>query len=130
MKVYLGGPIYNVSRKEATTWRAKAREALEEMGIEVIDPNRRPYIPGNEEEIITKDLNEISECDILISYVPEDVAMAGTMMEIFFAAYTEKMPVYSFPDNSSPWVKYWSTEQFPTLEALIEFIESQKLQTS
>jgi nucleoside 2-deoxyribosyltransferase len=130
MKVYLGGPIYNVSRKEATTWRAKARESLEAMGVEVIDPNRRPYIPGNEEEIIKKDLDEISESDILISFMPEDVAMAGTMMEVFFAAYTEKMPVYSFPNNSSPWVKYWSTEQFDTLEALVEFIKSEWLQPS
>ena len=124
MKVYLGGPIYNVSRKDATTWRAKAREKLEAMGYEVIDPNRRPYIPGNEKEIIDKDLEEIRESDFLLSYVPEDVAMAGTPMEIFYASYVEKMPVYTFPHNPSPWIKYWSTESFVTLDALLERFES------
>jgi nucleoside 2-deoxyribosyltransferase len=120
MKVYLGGPIFNVSRKDATAWRMQAKTELGKIGFEVNDPNMRPYNPGNEVELVTQDLAEIAESDFLIAHVPEDVAMAGTPMEIFYAGYVLGIPVYTFPRNSSPWFIRWSTKSFDNLDELLE----------
>lgn len=125
MKVYLGGPIFNVSQRDAVAWRAKARTILEERGIGVNDPTERTPLrdtPGQEEGIILKDLEEIREADILIAYIPDNTIMFGTPMEIFFAAYVEKKPVFTFPKNLSPWIVHWSTETFDTLEDLLEHV--------
>ena len=123
MKTYLGGPIFNVSRKDAVAWRAKAKEELQVMGIEVNDPNERPYIPGKEIELVDTDLKEIAESNVLIAHTPEDTQMNGTSMEIFYAAYVLKIPVLTFPHNPSPWLVRWSTHSFVTLDALLEYVK-------
>lgn len=121
MKFYLAGPIANVSVDEATQWRLDAQKGLAAYGIGVNDPNKRLYRPGIEAEIITKDLEEIRKSDGVIAHVPLDVSFHGTSMEIFFAAYVLRIPVYTFPVNPTPWLIHWTT-QFDNLNEIINYI--------
>ena len=121
MRVYLSGPIFNVSREDSITWRDEAIQVFNEFGVEVSDPNERPYIPGDDvDALIEGDLNAIEGCDVIVSYIPLNTAMAGTPMEIFYAAYVLGIPVYTFPHNPSPWFLKWSTKSFATLDDLLD----------
>jgi len=123
MKFYLGGPIANVSRAKAGQWRAEARRKLEAIGHSVNDPNERLCRPGIEKEIIESDLEEIRKSDILIAHTPTDVFFHGTSMEIFFAAYVLRIPVFTFPVNPTPWLIHWS-EQFEDLASVLDHVRS------
>lgn len=122
MKVYLSGPIFNVSEEEASAWRNKAKEILAEMGIEALIP--RPFIPGEDVAgLVGDDMRDIRSSDFLISHIPLETVMAGTPMEIFYAAHVLKMPVYTFPKNQSPWYLRWSTKSFDSLEELLDYVK-------
>ena len=122
MKIYLAGPIGNVTDEEASQWRDTARDHLKSLGIQVSDPTNRPYIPGNEEWLIQGDLNEIRSADGIIAHIPPGVEFHGTSMEIFFAGFVEKKPVWSWPLQASPWLMYWSN-QHETLDDVLYSIE-------
>ena len=122
MKTYLSGPIFNVSKEAAASWRNKAKTALAEVGIEAIIP--RPFIPGEDVRgLVADDMRDIESSDFIISHVPLNTAMAGTPMEIFFTAHVLKRPVYTFPKNPSPWYVRWSTRSFDTLDELLQYVE-------
>jgi nucleoside 2-deoxyribosyltransferase len=121
MKTYLSGPIFAVSKEEATIWRNEAKAALEKIGIEAIIP--RPFIPGEDVVgLVSDDMRDIRSSDFIISHIPPNTVMAGTPMEIFYAAFVLKIPVYTFPKNQSPWYLRWSTESFDSLEDLLEYV--------
>jgi nucleoside 2-deoxyribosyltransferase len=121
MKTYLSGPIFAVSKEEAAIWRNEAKAALEKIGIEAIIP--RPFIPGEDVVgLVSDDMRDIRSSDFIISHIPPNTVMAGTPMEIFYAAFVLKIPVYTFPKNQSPWYLRWSTESFDSLEDLLEYV--------
>jgi nucleoside 2-deoxyribosyltransferase len=121
MKTYLSGPIFAVSKEEAAIWRNEAKTALEKIGIEAIIP--RPFIPGEDVVgLVSDDMRDIRSSDFIISHIPPNTVMAGTPMEIFYAAFVLKIPVYTFPKNQSPWYLRWSTESFDSLEDLLEYV--------
>lgn len=122
MKTYLSGPIFNVSKEAASIWREKAVAALAEMGIEGIIPH--PWAKGESvQDLVAGDMSDIENSEFIISHIPLDTAMAGTPMEIFYASYVLKIPVYTFPKNPSPWYMRWSTKSFNTLEELLEYVK-------
>ena len=122
MKTYLSGPIFNVSKEAAASWRNKAKTALAEVGIEAIIP--RPFIPGEDVRgLVADDMRDIESSDFIISHVPLNTPMAGTPMEIFCTAHVLKRPVYTFPKNPSPWYVRWSTRSFDTLDELLQYVE-------
>jgi nucleoside 2-deoxyribosyltransferase len=122
MKTYLSGPIFSVSKEEAAAWRNEAKAALEKVGIEAIIP--RPFIPGEDVVgLVSDDMRDIRSSGFIISHIPPNTVMAGTPMEIFYAAHVLKIPVYTFPKNQSPWYLRWSTESFDSLEELLEYVE-------
>lgn len=122
MKVYLSGPIFNVTKEAASAWRNKAVAALAKMGIEGIVPH--PWAHGETvEELTDGDMRDIDESEFVISHIPLDTAMAGTPMEIFYTSYVLKKPVYTFPKNPSPWYIRWSTKSFDTLEDLLQYVK-------
>ena len=122
MVVYLAGPMFNVSRSESKSWRGEAKHFLSPYKIDTSDPHDRSYTPGKEVELVNGDLEAIRKSDAVIAHVPTDVPMAGTPMEIFYAAYVLRIPVYTFPINRSPWIIRWSTKSFETLQELTNFI--------
>lgn len=124
MRTYLSGPIFSVTKEEASSWRLKAKEALAKMGIEGLIP--RPYVQGEcVHELVGDDMKDIESSDFIISHIPPNTVMAGTPMEIFYTAHVLKRPVYTFPKNPSPWYMKWSTKSFDTLEKLLEFVKEE-----
>ena len=87
MKIYLAGPIDNVSRKAAQGWRSRVKSTLEDSGqsIEVLDPMRHGEFDKllDWEKIVRLDKLDIQAADIiLVNYIEPSV---GTSMEIMYA---------------------------------------------
>lgn len=125
--IYLAGPMHCYSGKEeewddqVLHWRQLATTKLAALGFGVLDPTLRPYTGINEVEIVEADLEEVRKSDGVLAYLP-NVPMAGTPMEIFFASYVLKLPVFAFSmENDGPWIKYF-TDQYPTIDKAVEAI--------
>lgn len=124
MKVYLCGGIQGLSDAEAATWRETTKRLL---NVLVLDPLRRDYRgkeAGNAAEIVTNDLADISDCDVLL--VNGSQPSWGTAMEIVYAAVGNKaIVVFGAGECPSPWLVYHAKELLPTVEEACDYINNQ-----
>jgi nucleoside 2-deoxyribosyltransferase len=89
-KVYLAGPFFDL----AQVWMVEqARSNLLEMGLQVFSPYHDVGL-GAAEEVVSKDLEAIHDCDVVIALT--DGLDAGTVYEIGYArALNKPVVVYS-----------------------------------
>lgn len=120
--VYMAGPINGCTDDEATNWREQlpkdVREACElHQDVDsdefyFIDPMARDFrgIEGDNTDLIVHgDLEDIQMSQFVVANAWQ--ISAGTMMEVFYAAYVLRKPVVVVlpPDAKvSPWLKYFA----------------------
>jgi hypothetical protein len=126
-KIYLCGPIKNVSREESIGWRRRATElllAIDKEGVEIhiIDPSLKD-IPDS--RIVASDLQDLEESDIVLANIPSGVQCIGSCMELILAHSVYGIPVIVFghtdPDPS-PWLKHCAKAMVPTLEIAVDWV--------
>jgi len=77
----------------------------------------------DENSIVDDDLKKIRKSDGVIA-LANDVRV-GTLMEIFYASYVLRLPVYVLTRKyyNHPWIKKFATKRFRTIRELEFFIE-------
>lgn len=100
-----------------------------ELEMEVLDsmndgsPEQNQYLSGrSEHSIVEDDLKKIRKSDGVVA-LANDVRV-GTLMEIFYASYLLRLPVYVLTRKyyNHPWIKMFATLRFRTIKQLEEFI--------
>lgn len=125
-KVYLSGPIMDVSSDQSKTWREKAKNALG-TDFTILDPMRRSFKDrevDSANEIVEFDLQDVRDADILL--VNYDKTSIGTSMEVFYAAHDLGKFVVAFSHfpfkECSPWMVRHCTKILPSLDEAIAYI--------
>ena len=133
MKVYLGGPIDPSDEgilSHCLKWREHAREKLALCGITSINPMRGGIhpaagekldsIPAPPKSIVTRDLCDLGQADLMLVYWPEntDKRGIGTLMEIAIA-WNNFTPILLIDPGCKvtdhPWIQTCVTETHETL---------------
>ena len=108
---YLAGPINACTDEEANKWRDECKSNLGHA-FEFLDPMARDY-RGSESQnaaaIVEGDLRDISSVNAII--VNAERPSWGTAMELSYAYYVAKKPIYAVcsSDKPSPWLAYHTT---------------------
>lgn len=141
--VYLAGPITALSYADSTCWRLQARTALSALGIDSLDPLRGKTFLAHKQageiekaaamqgltprQIVTRDLNDIRQCDLLLANLMDvkknGSVMMGTPMEMFFAAHDLDKPVVAVAnDYTGPWLEHFCIRVVPDLDTAYHVI--------
>lgn len=129
--IYLAGPMESVSFGEAKKWREEAIHLLPNWNC--LDPCRRLHSGRVEEmkSIFELDLRDINESDtILVNLSQPTIAMHGTAMEIFYAAYVRRIPVVAFKETRDiihPFFESLVTEWRSTLDKACDTLNAKYL---
>ncbi len=132
MRIYLCGPINNVSPESAMSWRSVATKTLEPSGYTVLNPcagkdlfdpdvNTTAYTP---EYITSRDLGMIDSADALLVDVSRDCPCWGSGMEFMYAHMCGKQ-IFTWGKFSmeSYWVRQYATQRFPSLVAALAYLK-------
>ncbi len=98
-KIYLAGPMENVSEQEMCDWRIMATGLLERAGITCLDPTRRRHTfeQKHMKRIFELDMLDLQQCDMVLVNLNNDLLPKhGTAMEVFYANYVLRKPVVAF----------------------------------
>lgn len=122
---YLCGGINGLTDAEATDWRTVAKDLL---STATLDPMRRDYRGKEDEsvnEIVSGDLEDIKRADFIL--VNAARPSWGTAMEIVYAHKERAKKIYSVVPKPpiSPWLRFHSTEIFPSLEEAVAKINQE-----
>lgn len=124
-KVYLAGPIHNMSKKQMSDWRERAKKQLGKE-YHILDPTERIFdnkLEDYSKLIVCLDKQNIDECDILL--VNADNPSWGTAMEVLYGYMNNKV-IISFSKipkyELSPWITYHSTKVYDSLYNSTKFI--------
>jgi len=111
-RVYLAGPPF------ADDYRRRATELVRRVGWEPVDPMRRDFrgrTEGNEEEIVTGDLEDIRSCDAVLADFGEPDE--GTAIEAWYAHGLGKpVVVYTAGRMPHPWTVYVAAAVYSELD--------------
>ncbi len=126
-KIYLCGPIMDVTSDESTDWRSRAKEKLSGKFV-VLDPMRRNFRDreiDSANEIVDFDLQDVRDADILL--VNYGKASIGTSMEVFYASHDLGKFVIAFSpyeyQDMSPWMVKHCTKILPNVHEALTYID-------
>ena len=126
-KIYLCGPIMDVTSDESTDWRSRAKEKLSGKFV-VLDPMRRNFRDreiDRANEIVDFDLQDVRDADILL--VNYGKASIGTSMEVFYASHDLGKFVIAFSpyayQDMSPWMVKHCTKILPNVHEALTYID-------
>lgn len=126
-KIYLCGPIMDVTSDESTDWRSTAKEKLSGKFV-VLDPMRRNFRDreiDSANEIVDFDLQDVRDADILL--VNYGKASIGTSMEVFYASHHLGKFVIAFSpyayQDMSPWMVKHCTKILPNVHEALTYID-------
>jgi len=126
-KIYLCGPIMDVTSGESAEWRSKAKERLSGKFV-VLDPMRRNFRDreiDSANEIVDFDLQDVRDADMLL--VNYGKASIGTSMEVFYASHDLGKFVIAFSPykyrDMSPWMVKHCTKILPSLDEALGYID-------
>ena len=126
MKIYLAGPMDFVSKEEQTCWRDKASTLLNVLGVETLNPCRRPHDCGlNNKEIFNLDMQDVRDCDLMLVDNRPQLKSFGTPCEVFYMSYILKKPVIGWHGSEEPFGIFQDVlidKQFPSVEEAIDHI--------
>jgi TP901 family phage tail tape measure protein len=133
--------IGDLSENKLKTLSDRAKELIgkleRSLGIELKGGTAiEKDLPGSKiqflpEEIVRRDMMDIERSQILIAYMPSDVASAGTAMEMMHQYGTEKRPVIGITgpltkdimaEPTAPWGEFVSQEVFKTIAHFKEWV--------
>lgn len=98
-KIYLAGPMENVSWDEMSDWRIHATEILSGADVVCLDPCRRRHSFEQKQmkRIFALDMADLRNCDmVLVNLNNDQLPKHGTAMEVFYASYVLGKPVVAF----------------------------------
>ncbi|TKB87569.1 MAG: hypothetical protein E8D43_00890 [Nitrospira sp.] len=143
MKVYLAGPIYNMTVGEANDWRTETAAVLRAHGITGISPLRceppgvdgiyqGPYDDpkfGHLKAIASKNVFDTKMADVVLCYMPKSLnptwPSVGTLAELFMA-FSWGKPVILVTDEprllEHPLVRHAAGWVLPTLDDAVELL--------
>jgi nucleoside 2-deoxyribosyltransferase len=121
MRIYLSGPMANVSDAEMHGWRDRIKNQLTNYGsapgtaaYQFRDPTRRIYrgglTPEIRRQIVANDKVDMIYCDMLLADIRDlyrkGVVMVGTLQEIIYAYENGKhvITITNPEDSLSPWI--------------------------
>ncbi len=108
-RVYLSGPMDDVSEDEGKAWRRVAGELLSHHDIQAVNPydfEKEVCIP---ELLVKTDLSWIPRCQGMIVNASQDARSWGTPMEVIWAHMHRVISVAFVKDTRpSPWLIYHS----------------------
>lgn len=129
-KIYLSGGIAGLTPPEVEDFFLQTQKKLEAIGLKVLSPIRgkkldaeciQKYEPN---EIVTRDLNDIGQCDLMVAY--PSTKSIGTFMEIFFAAYVKHIPIVVVAQNehirAHYWIRFFASKVVSTMDEAIKHI--------
>lgn len=126
-KIYLCGPIMDVTSGESGEWRGKAKERLSGKFV-ILDPMRRNFRDreiDSANEIVDFDLQDVRDADMLL--VNYGKASIGTSMEVFYASHDLGKFVIAFSPyeyrDMSPWMVKHCTKILPSLDEALGYID-------
>jgi nucleoside 2-deoxyribosyltransferase len=126
-KIYLCGPIMDVTSDESTDWRSRAKEKLSGKFV-ILDPMRRNFRDreiDSANEIVDFDLQDVRDADILL--VNYGKASIGTSMEVFYASHDLGKFVIAFSpydyQDMSPWMVKHCTKILPNVQEALTYID-------
>ncbi len=126
-KIYLCGPIMDVTSDESTDWRSRAKEKLSGKFV-ILDPMRRNFRDreiDSANEIVDFDLQDVRDADILL--VNYGKASIGTSMEVFYASHDLGKFVIAFSpyayQDMSPWMVKHCTKILPNVHEALTYID-------
>lgn len=100
---YLSGPMENVSREEADTWRQRAMARLKSFDIHSLLPGTPGVVESKDRcpyEAFTKDMQLMSIAKyLLVNLEDMSIARHGTAMEIMHFGFHLKRPVVGFSNE-------------------------------
>ena len=113
---------------------AAAREGKKEVVFEV--EGKEFKIPLREiedakedivDQVVARDYKLINQSDIIIVYYPVTYLSAGVLSEINYG-FTHNKEVYAiFPHSVSPFLKYYTTKIFKSVDELIEYFREREM---
>jgi nucleoside 2-deoxyribosyltransferase len=138
--VYLAGPMEDLTKQEMCSWRARARDLLDLMGIGCLDPTRR--VTFHDEltklqdqrltmnacrSIFKQDLQDIANSKVVLADVRRSAGRGiGTNMEVMFA-HTKHKVIILVVDEKDPIHPFYEsvyTEKHTNFEEAIHSIRS------
>jgi nucleoside 2-deoxyribosyltransferase len=121
-RAYLSGPIEHSDGKD---WRAEPKNVLiNQFGIDLFDPYVDPkqqwapmLVQARQEknyaemqriahDFLRKDLSLVDHSDLIIAYLPRNVATVGTVHEII-VSNTEKKPTLLICPEGKEFISFW-----------------------
>jgi len=99
--VYLAGPIDAITEGQANGWRRNLSEELLAAGITCYNPASFTFGGGSRAARFVLEVNEsaLEKCDLLVAFIPPDVATVGTVMELCTAMRKNKPVLVASPVN-------------------------------
>lgn len=140
--IYLAGPMTGMTLEHVTTWRKKARLALEEAGFTVLDPARglmflepesvvkdayEDETTENKHVVFTRDKFDSTRADILFVNLKHATRISiGTMMEMAWAFLAGRFVVTVIEKEGNPhmhaFVRETSSIRFDDPEDACDYI--------
>ena len=118
-KVYVSGAITGVE-EHSKEWRTEWCKRLKKLNFKVFDPQLHDKEHETiDEDIVIKDIKEISVSDIVI--INADCHSWGSGMELVYARIYG-VPVYTIiehTDDAPIWLKFHSKRMFETLDDFV-----------
>jgi hypothetical protein len=132
--VYLAGAMEGVPEKTMRGWRDYATSYLADRGIPVKDPCRRkkfhdePYSQNLSRRIVKMDLQDISECNVVLANLSEEARGGGrawgTLCEIAHSHTKNKIIVVVMDRGfNHPFVDFYATEVHHDLDAALTAVK-------
>ena len=124
MKLYLAGPINDITGAEAAGWRDRVRQSLADL-VDVSNPLDRDVPSARDDafkNIVEGDKLELDASDVVLAYCSQP--SYGTAMEILYC-WERSIPILVVlpPDQVvSPWVRYHATEIHNGLDSALESV--------
>ncbi len=106
-RVYLSGPMDDVSEEEGKAWRRVAGELLSHHDIQAVNPY--DFEASNPKALVMTELRELLRCQGMIINASQEVKSWGTPMETIWAYMHRVISVAFVKDtHPSPWLMYHS----------------------
>ena len=127
IKIYLSGPMDEVSDAEGRGWRGQAKIALDEFEMEGVNPYDFEQERAIPTALVRADLRHILSCNGMIVNASQHVCTWGTPMEVLWA-HMHHLLIVAFTGGApiSPWLSAHA-HTIPTLEKAVEIIRWQTI---
>ena len=102
--IYLAGPMENVTKAAAQSWRCEVESALREEIVcfsPVRDKHRTTLYDNNDFRILRRDFHDVMRSDALLLFVNTNQSCYGSMIELGWAYQSQKPVIVVAPEYNA-----------------------------